>query len=132
MPSPGASSRRTSSRARKRRSPPCRGARNGFVTAPSYNRGTVDRIVSRPKERAMAKSLIPWKPFAVATLLALAGCGGGGGGGGGTMPPPPPVATYSIGGTVFSSGGTIVLQDNGGDDLTLGNVGTFTFATKLA
>jgi hypothetical protein len=25
-----------------------------------------------------------------------------------------------------------VLQDNGGDDLTLGNVGTFTFATKLA
>jgi len=80
----------------------------------------------------MAKSLTPWKSFALATLLALAGCGGGSGGSGGTTPPPPPVATYSIGGTVFSSGGTLVLQDNGGDDLTLGNVGTFTFATKLA
>ena len=46
-------------------------------------------------------------------------------------PPPPPAATYAISGTVFSSGGTIVLQNNGGDDLTLGNVGTFSFATQI-
>jgi len=41
-------------------------------------------------------------------------------------------STFSIGGTVFSSGGTLVLQDNGRDDLTLGNVGTFLFPTKVA
>jgi hypothetical protein len=77
----------------------------------------------------MAKSITRWKSLACATLVMLTGCGGGGGG---TTPPPASLATYSIGGTVFSSGGTIVLQDNGGDDLTLGNVGTFTFATHLA
>lgn len=78
----------------------------------------------------MTKSLTSWKSCAVAMLIALSGCGGGTDAV--STPPPPPVATYSIGGTLFSSGGTLVLQDNGGDDLTLGNVGTFTFATKLA
>ncbi len=40
---------------------------------------------------------------------------------------------YSIGGTLTLVGaGTIVLQDNGGDNLTLSANGTFTFATTIA
>lgn len=78
----------------------------------------------------MAKSLTTWKSCAVAVLIALSGCGGGTDAV--STPPPPPAPTYSIGGALFSSGGTLVLQDNGGDDLTLGNVGTFAFATQLA
>lgn len=68
--------------------------------------------------------------------LALTACGGGGGGGGGggntggnsggTTP------TYSIGGAVSGLTGTgLVLQDNGGDNLTVNNNGAFTFATKV-
>ena len=41
-------------------------------------------------------------------------------------------STYSVGGTVSGLSGTVVLQDNGGDNLTVTANGTFTFATKLA
>ena len=40
--------------------------------------------------------------------------------------------TYSVGGSVSGLSGTVVLRDNGGDDLTLSANGPFTFATKLA
>ena len=40
--------------------------------------------------------------------------------------------TYSVGGTVSGLSGTVVLQDNGGDDLSVGGNGAFTFATSLA
>jgi len=41
--------------------------------------------------------------------------------------------TYSIGGTLSGlTGGTVVLQDNGTDNLSLNANGKFTFATKLA
>src|SRR5262249_14163857 len=40
--------------------------------------------------------------------------------------------TYSVGGTVSGLSGTVVLQDNGGDNLTLTGNGPFTFATQLA
>jgi len=42
--------------------------------------------------------------------------------------------TFTIGGTLagLAAGNTIVLQDNGGDDLTLTASGTFSFATQLA
>ncbi|MCP4105642.1 MAG: hypothetical protein GY749_08915, partial [Desulfobacteraceae bacterium] len=42
------------------------------------------------------------------------------------------VNTYTIGGTVSGLTGTLVLQNNGGDDLTLTADGAFTFATALA
>ena len=40
--------------------------------------------------------------------------------------------SYSVGGTVSGLSGTVVLQDNGGDDLSLSGNGSFTFATQLA
>jgi uncharacterized repeat protein (TIGR03803 family) len=48
-------------------------------------------------------------------------------------PAPPPPATYTIGGTVsgLTSGTQMVLQDNGGDNLTVTTNGAFTFATAL-
>src|SRR5262249_5617453 len=40
--------------------------------------------------------------------------------------------TYSVGGSVSGLTGTVVLQDNGADDLTVTANGPFTFATQLA
>ena len=39
--------------------------------------------------------------------------------------------TFSVGGSVSGLSGTVVLQDNGGDDLSVGSDGPFTFATRL-
>ena len=39
---------------------------------------------------------------------------------------------YSVGGTVFGLSGSVVLQDNGGDNLSVAANGSFTFATQLA
>ena len=39
---------------------------------------------------------------------------------------------YSVGGNVTGLSGTVVLQDNGGDDLSVSANGSFAFATKLA
>ncbi|MCS6985064.1 MAG: hypothetical protein NZM25_08080, partial [Leptospiraceae bacterium] len=59
------------------------------------------------------------------TQSQQAGSGGGGtGGGGGTL-------TYTVGGTVSGLLGTLVLQNNGGDNLTLNNNGSFSFSTAL-
>lgn len=70
--------------------------------------------------------------MAAMAALALTACGGGGGGGSSSSPPPPPPATYSIGGSVTGLTGTgLVLQDNGGDNLSVTANGTFTFATKI-
>ena len=40
--------------------------------------------------------------------------------------------TYSVGGTVSGLSGTAVLQDNGGDNLSLSGNGSFTFSSPLA
>ena len=42
------------------------------------------------------------------------------------------VSSYSVGGTVLGLSGTVVLQDNGGDALSVGGNGAFTFATPVA
>ena len=51
--------------------------------------------------------------------------GGNASSGGGT-------ASYSVGGTVLGLSGTVVLEDNGGDDLSVTANGTFTFNTPVA
>jgi hypothetical protein len=70
-----------------------------------------------------------WNRFGVFTLSAMAlitvvGCGSG-------KSTPPPPAAYTIGGSVFGLGGTgLVLQDNGGNNLTVSATATsyaFTF-----
>lgn len=48
-----------------------------------------------------------------------------------TPTPIPPLPTYAIGGTVQGLIGTLVLQNNGADDLTISADGSFVFATKL-
>lgn len=74
----------------------------------------------------------------VGAIALLASCGGGGGGGGGFFPIPgpvvPPVVTkHSVGGTVSGlAGGTLVLQNNAGDDIQLTANGKFSFATAVA
>ncbi|HEY3946397.1 MAG TPA: Ig-like domain-containing protein, partial [Solirubrobacteraceae bacterium] len=40
--------------------------------------------------------------------------------------------SYSVGGTVSGLSGMVVLQDNGGDDLSVSRNGAFSFATRLA
>ena len=46
-----------------------------------------------------------------------------------TPPPPPPPATFSIGGSVSGlSDGTVVLENNGGDDVSVSTNGPFVFA----
>ena len=59
----------------------------------------------------------------VVAVLSLASCGGGGGGG---------TTRYSVGGAVSGLTGTLVLQNNGGDDLTVTRNGGFTFPTLVA
>lgn len=56
----------------------------------------------------------------------LTACGGGGGA------TTAPAATYTIGGTVSGLSGTVVLQNNGGNDLSITGNGSFTFTTKIA
>lgn len=67
-----------------------------------------------------------WVLAFVAT--ALQGCGGGGTS---TPAPPPSPATYSIGGTVVGLTGSVTLQNNGGDSLTLTSNGAFTFPGRV-
>jgi 6-phosphogluconolactonase (cycloisomerase 2 family) len=61
-------------------------------------------------------------------LISLAACGGGGSGG------PPPTPTYSISATVtgVDPSKSIILKDNGGDDVTVSANGMFTFNTEIA
>jgi 6-phosphogluconolactonase len=102
-------------------------ARSGSVPPEGIFRCRVRVAASRRRVRSAVGA------GAVGLLaLALAGCGGGGGGGGGGSSPPPPPTTYSIGGTVSGLTGTgLVLQDNGGDNLSVTANGSFTFTTKI-
>lgn len=64
--------------------------------------------------------------FALITLgLLLSACGGGGGSSNSTM-------TYTVGGTVSGLNGSLVLQNNGSDSLTISGNGSFSFASEVA
>ncbi|HEX2585132.1 MAG TPA: FG-GAP repeat protein, partial [Steroidobacteraceae bacterium] len=63
--------------------------------------------------------------------LLLTACGGGGGNSSGTGGAPAQTS-FTIGGTVSGLNGTVVLQNNSGNDLTLTANGTFKFSTALS
>ncbi len=64
-----------------------------------------------------------------AMCVVCASCGGGGGDDG-TTPPP---ATYPVGGSIDGLEGTgLVLQNNGGNDLTAAGNGAYTFSAAVA
>jgi len=62
--------------------------------------------------------------WALVAALPLGACGGGGG--------TPPM--YSVSGTVsgIDAGQSVILRDNGGDDLTVSANGAFAFVTRIA
>ncbi|MFZ2652216.1 MAG: CHRD domain-containing protein [Burkholderiaceae bacterium] len=60
--------------------------------------------------------------IAAAVLAGIASCGGGGGG----------TTTYTVGGNVAGSVGTVTLQINGGNSLAVPAAGNFTFTAALA
>ena len=67
------------------------------------------------------------KILTLSTALLLTACGGSSGGS--TTPPP---KTYTIGGMVSGLSGTgLVLEDNGGNNLTISGNGSFTFTTPV-
>lgn len=59
--------------------------------------------------------------IACVALAGLASCGGGGS-----------APTYTVGGTIAGSVGTVVLQINGAGDISMANPGAFTFGAGLA
>ncbi len=66
--------------------------------------------------------------FTLFISFSLSGCGDGSGtGGGGNI-----AQSFTISGTVSGLSGTLVLQNNGKDDLTLTGNGPFTFKTSIA
>ncbi len=68
-----------------------------------------------------------------ACAMALWGCGdNANGNNNGGVDAPPVGTTYAIGGTVSGLNGTVVLQNNGGDDVTISMDGSFQFATPVA
>jgi len=67
--------------------------------------------------------------FAAFIAVGLFGCGGGGGGGGSTFISL--INIYTVGGTIAGLSGTMVLQNNNGNNLAVSANGAFTFTTQL-
>ncbi len=63
--------------------------------------------------------------FGLVFLAALGACGGGGGSARGPT-------TFTIGGTVSGLKGTVVLQNNGGDNISVTTSGAFTFPLAIS
>src|SRR5436190_8491806 len=66
--------------------------------------------------------------FALGLLSALAACGGGGGGGGTESTQTTP---FSVGVTISGLNGTVVLQNNGSNDLSTSSNGSAPFSATL-
>jgi hypothetical protein len=88
-------------------------------------------------KKSTRTSLFQVEPlYAILTALFLSACGGGGGGGstnnnsqGGTGNGTP--SSHAVGGTVSGLSGTVSLQNNSGDTLTVATNGSFRFTTPV-
>lgn len=80
-------------------------------------------IMNTANQAQTLSRLILLMPVITLGISSIIGSGGGGDGRG--------TATYTIGGTVTGLDGTVVLQNNNGDDLSLSSNGEFTFDTAL-
>src|SRR5207249_11563937 len=73
------------------------------------------------------------KSVLLAASMLAASCGGGGGYDGGGSGSMSAGLTYTIGGTLsgLNPGGTVVLQNNGGNNLSATQNGPFTFSAPI-
>ena len=80
-----------------------------------------------------APSSVRSRCAASASLIScvLSACGGGGGS---SAPPPspPPPSNFTIGGSVSGLSGTVVLQQNGANDLSVSASGSFAFSNTVS
>jgi hypothetical protein len=96
---------------------------------------TCGSTTTKEKERKIMKHERLCLILSLAGALTLTACGDNNppvdpGEPDGSVNPPP--GTYSVGGSVTGLSGTLTLQNNGGDDLTVTADGSFAFATELA
>lgn len=82
-----------------------------------------------PFRPTVLKPLARWG--ALAALLALAACGGGGGSPAPVTPPPVVTPSHAIGGAISGLTGTVELQNNGSETLSVSTDGNFTFTTAV-
>jgi hypothetical protein len=71
------------------------------------------------------------KSVLLAASMLLAACGGGGGYDGGGSGSSMAGLTYTVGGMVSGLTGTVVLQNNGGNNLSVSQNGSFTFSAPI-
>ena len=76
----------------------------------------------------MRRKIMGWLVCSLVVVVGAMGTGCGGSSRSTTTP----AATYTVGGTLTGLSGTVVLQNNAADDLTLTEDDSFTFATALA
>ncbi len=91
-----------------------------------------NKLTQSGLKRLLTSTLLLMSAFSILTLGGLAGCsddGANNGSPGGSINTPP---TFSIGGNVTGLSGTVVLQNNAGDNLALNTDGSFAFPTAIA
>jgi len=69
--------------------------------------------------------------FPILSVLVVSLACGGNSGNGGSPPPPPPPVTYTISGTLSGLASSIVLSNNGGNNLPLFANGSFSFTKPV-
>ena len=94
-------------------------------TPMSQESQTLPHNAVTPRSRKLRRTALIAVPLIAAAILVA--CGGGSGG----TTPPPPAPTYTVGGTVTGLSGSLVLQNNAGNDATISANGGFTFTTAL-
>ena len=86
----------------------------------------MNNLTMRTSYRLPVQRLIRLSALALVPMW-IAACGSGSTGDGGGQPPP----AYTVGGSINGLSGTVVLRNNGGDDLSVGSNGAFQFGTAI-